>query len=75
MRPVADPLVTVRTYDPMRRLTVVVAYRGESHYTDGHGRLLCAPVVRVAGGQTTLDGEASCGWCRLITRNTLGSPR
>lgn len=54
-----------RLYDPMRRVTVVVSYRGKSHATDGHGRLLCAPEVRVTGGQATLDRDPTCGWCRF----------
>lgn len=67
--------MTVRTYDPTRRLTVTVAYHGRSHYTDGHGRLLCKPSIRIAGGQETLDQHASCGWCRLISNTRMVESR
>jgi hypothetical protein len=47
-----------------RRL--IVSHGAKSHYTDGHGRLLCDPHRTVAYTTQTLDLAPTCGWCKLI---------
>lgn len=62
--------MSVELYNPLRRTTVRIAARGESHSLDRHGRPLCG----VQKGrrrayyfeQATLDSRPTCGWCILI---------
>jgi hypothetical protein len=64
---------SVPLYDMRRRRVLVSLGPGyESHYTDGHGRLLCSP-MKVDGMQSVLGDAPTCGWCFLIKeteRNT-----